>query len=95
MFSAGYNMPGYLPEMEPAFFFSYENARDFLIDELRTIEEEQAQRDDVNIPKLGRHYNELIDDVQGGRLPVYDKYTGYVFWIDTVEDIEDLEEVQA
>lgn len=31
---AGYNMPGYLPEMEPAAFETFDEARRFIIDEM-------------------------------------------------------------
>ena len=46
MFVAGWNITGCLPEMEPTQFHSFAEAKGFIIDELKTQEDQAAQTDD-------------------------------------------------
>ena len=39
---AMWNMPGYLPEMEPAFFEHFDDAKRYILNELGEIEDDEA-----------------------------------------------------
>ena len=88
---AGWNLPGYLPEMEPATFYSPENARDFLIDELRSTEDHWIDGK-ADVASVEQHYNELVEEVQHDTAPCsfHDTLSGLVFWIDLMPE-EDTE----
>lgn len=44
VYSAGFNMPGYMPDNEPAFFLSDTDAREYIADEIeRSIDEEEDE----------------------------------------------------
>jgi len=43
---AGWNMPGYLPEMEPAFFENFDDAKRFVLNALGDAEEDAAIDDE-------------------------------------------------
>ena len=77
-FVAGWNMPGYLPEMEPAVFDHLGDAIAFLIDEINRIADEAwDSREFVH------HCDEVIYELEGatdleGSVELHDK--NLVFW---------------
>lgn len=46
LFSAGWNMPGYMPDSDPACFTDFESARDYILEEIKRAADEKAQETD-------------------------------------------------
>lgn len=69
---AGWNIPGYLPEMHPETFDSWEDAREFLINEIESFLE-----DSVGSSALIALLREAMadDSFQSAQVD------GYVYWI--------------
>lgn len=85
---AGYNMPGYLPEMEPAEFDTFGDAKEFLFQELQTMEDNCNQvgnQDDADV--YGEQSKRLPPTWSGAESTPYcspEMPDGYVYWIDLV-----------
>lgn len=47
MYSAGWNMPGYLPEMDPMEFGTFEEAKQFILNELTFAEDATENEEDA------------------------------------------------
>ncbi|NIT36966.1 MAG: hypothetical protein GTN49_10795 [candidate division Zixibacteria bacterium] len=88
-FRAGWNMPGYLPETDPVSFDDFDEAREFISDEL-----DRAADDLFSAGGEGPivdAYNEGIDEVEAwragdfGLVPggewVTSEIENYVYWI--------------
>lgn len=61
MYVAGWNMPGYLPEMEPAEFDDFDSAKRFLIDEMKRTEEQFGESDDEDAAEEVCHDAEAVN----------------------------------
>ena len=87
---AGWNLPGCLPEMEPARFESEDTAKEFIKDELNQIEDEQIQVV-ARVQDVEEHFTDLVQWLQAQEAPLsfYDTVSGLSFWIDLVPE-EDL-----
>lgn len=89
MFTAGYNMPGYMPEVGPVDFHSLSNAKTYIMVELTEAWEAQYQKNDIDHKNIDENYRQLIEQVNHTEetpFSVYDDYTGYVFWVHATED---------
>jgi hypothetical protein len=81
---AGWNMPGYLPEMEPAEFDSFEEAKAFIVDEL----EDQANGHDEGDEEGDAYEREvrfLQRDGIDGPFSTPEMPDGYTYWVDIAE----------
>lgn len=79
-FVAGWNMPGYLPEMEPAGFETFDEAKRFIIDELKSVEDSTAA--DGN-ETAAEEACSLAEDVNLESGPfTTGEVEGYVYWVD-------------
>lgn len=47
IWEAGWNMPGYMPDSEPAVFMDWDEARDYLVEELERAIDEQEEGEDA------------------------------------------------
>mgnify|MGYP000467624731 CR=1 FL=1 len=65
-FSAGWNMPGYLPEMEPQYFDQFEEAKAFIYHELNELE---CPSEDLQL---------IFDAAE----PFCLQFGDYVYWVD-------------
>lgn len=86
IYTAGWNMPGYLPEMEPCSFDTWEEAVEFLYQELKDL----AMNSAVEDPEKSAFY-EGANQVKSWS-GTYSSYTtsempdGYVYWININPD---------
>jgi hypothetical protein len=85
-FSAGWNMPGYMPETDPQQFDSFEDAREYIADELDRAADHVYDTD----PSLAEAYDQAIRDLNassgpewGDILPTSDSEfdLGISYWI--------------
>lgn len=78
MYSAGYNLPGYLPEMDPAEFTDRDEAIQFLQEELRD------SMNDPNEYSDGEVENAIVELLEAAQIGVNFSYfapDGYVYWL--------------
>ena len=89
MFVAGWNMPGYLPEMEPGEFDTADEARDFLVDEINRIGDDYWEDEEL-LEEVESLTTEIHDNenkvgsyiLEGGEsIP-----SGLVFWWNESEE---------
>ena len=76
MYSAGYNIPGYLPTGEPQEFCNLESAQDYLIDVLTQILDEHPQ--DMEVEREISRIQAMDSESQCYES---DEICGEVFWI--------------
>jgi hypothetical protein len=77
---AGFNIPGYLPEMEPAHFLNVNEAKTFIIDELeRDLDQDPEFLSNEKFAEI-KDALEYIKNHPGPRLSV--KVGKYIFWIE-------------
>lgn len=88
MFTALYNQPGYLPEMEPQEFKTLEEAQEFLIGELKRHHEQETQEFDEiqhlspeEIRLLKHAENSCMDAIAGIYKNSCAAYSGYIYEI--------------
>ena len=97
-FTAGWNMPGYLPETNPAYFETFGEAKWYLVDIMESFDDSDAmisnEDDASNFPD---NYSALLANIKVWASPrVSDSWGGYTadqrlyFWIDIAS--EDYEE---
>jgi hypothetical protein len=85
MYIAMWNMPGCLPEMEPAEFGTFEHARDFIVDELGRVVDNLLVQD---CPLTAQGVEIAIEELRGFTGPfsvVPDAHDGYVYSVDKVQ----------
>lgn len=64
---AGFNMPGYMPDNEPASFETWEEARDYIVQELdRACDETDSVSDGEDYAKAARHFEALTEETDQG-----------------------------
>lgn len=88
-YHVGYNMPGYMPDMEPWTTDSFEEARDFLLDELgRHLDDDYVMNDGMQLrDREGRFvpYERaaLIKDLKACKTPGNwgDSTSDLAYWI--------------
>lgn len=71
---AGWNLPGCLPEMEPAGFETWEEARDFIVEELGRYDDEPGADD-------ARRIAEWLEESAGENEDMGQQVGGLVYWI--------------
>ena len=96
---AGYNMPGYLPDSDPAGFDSADDARSYLADEMRCFADQAA--DDEESQREAAELREAADALDASKGTEYGQtIAGYHYWItqdgsilqgDDVEELAELE----
>jgi hypothetical protein len=75
---AGWNQPGYLPESEPKEFDTFEDAREFIADEL-DYRLSQVLQDDTNYEGIIEHEKNLVlEETEPFSFLARD---GYVYWV--------------
>ncbi len=79
MYIAGWNMPGYLPDNEPAHFDTFEEAKQYIIDELMAY----ADEEDADEPTtLGNEIDNVAQDVNLESRP-FTVYAGkFAWWVE-------------
>jgi len=75
---AGWNMPGYLTESEPAEFDSLEDARAYLINELQFVEDQAAEHCDEDRAETASHAMQDVNLMGAGDSV---ECLGLVYWI--------------
>lgn len=94
---AGWNMPGYMPDNEPASFESFEDAKAYIIETLKRFEDEDAETSEDNATEYC-HGAEEINLTSG---TFSRQFCAYVFWAsevdgrDAFEDESDFDEYTA
>jgi len=78
-FTAGWNQPGYLPEMEPAEFNSESAAREFILTELRECLDRETAWERVP------DWEDCILCIENGDTDV-SACDGYNYWIEEREE---------
>jgi hypothetical protein len=78
---AGWNMPGYMPEMEVAEFDSFEDAKGFIQDELEVAADSSDEPEEYDAYQEGSH--DLITET--GQFTTSEMPDGYVYWVDIAE----------
>lgn len=76
MFTAGWNMPGTLPEMDPEEFEGFGDAKSFIVEEM------EEQWDEENDDDVADHWREVI----AGTMTNEKEFSeigpdGYVYWV--------------
>ncbi len=98
-FVAGYNMPGYMPDSEPADFDDVDDARSYLADEMRTFADQAA--DDEESKQEAADLRTAADECEAGTGEYGRTIAGYHYWIhqdgnmlqgDDVEELAGLEQ---
>lgn len=84
MYTAGYNQPGYLPEMDVAEFDDYDEAADWLADELDLNLSNNVDESDAAIRVNLADFKRIADE---GKPFSYLALDGYAYWV--AKDIED------
>lgn len=78
IYIAGYNMPGYMPDAEPAIFLDHAIAVEYLTDEIRSAGE--ACEDE----KIAAEAEKLADEIDANAKEGQDlqaNFGGYVYWV--------------
>jgi hypothetical protein len=83
LWSAGWNMPGYMPDSDPALFMDWSDARDYIAGEIRTTAEQDEEDPEATqrVDDL-REYADSLDNLK----PDYDAEIGntvgqYHYWV--------------
>lgn len=82
-YSAGYNMPGYMPEMDPFETDDFDDAREFIVDELDNAGDIAANSDDADAANECEDAKEDAENwtATGGNMYWSAYCDGYVYWI--------------
>jgi hypothetical protein len=83
MFTAGYNQPGYLPEMDVEEYDTFDDAAEFLYDELDL---NLSNNVDATDAAIRTNLEGLQHEIDKGRPFAYLALDGYAYWIDKVLD---------
>ena len=81
---AGWNSPGCLPEMEPAGFETWEEARDFIAEELERFADSESEQEDgrpIADEEAARRIAEWLNESAGEDEDVSQNVAGLVYWI--------------
>lgn len=75
---AGFNVPGYMPESEPALFETFDEARDYVVDEIERAAEENERSEELL---------QIADEFRTAKEDEYSQQAadGYVYWINRAE----------
>lgn len=85
--AAGWNMPGYLPEMDVQYFDNHDEACEFIRDQFEWLHESQADSD-AWAPGMD-YFSDLREDYEklcdyGGG--AYSAPDGYWYWVDDIDE---------
>ena len=81
---AGWNMPGYLPEMDVADFDTFDEAKQFIIDELLEQADQSGALDEND---LADDFDEAAQDTNLETRPFsVGPLDQYLYWVDERED---------
>ena len=75
VYAAGWNMPGYMPDSEPALFLDFDDARAYLADEIDRIADEDGVDED-DAAQLVDEVNEWKESGEHGL-----NFGSYFYWI--------------
>ena len=78
-FYAGWNQPGYMPESESLETDDFDEARDYIVEELETLADEAAEMDDADLEEAA---DKAITEAKESRYPFTVYAGGYAFWVD-------------
>jgi hypothetical protein len=80
-YTAGYNLPGCLPEMEPQRFDTFDEAKRFVIRELKQGEDTAENEDEAE------RFCHTAEDVnlESGPFAIGPMPDGYVYWVEESE----------
>lgn len=78
IYATGYNMPGYMPDNEPAIFLDYAIAVEYLADKIRSAGE---NTDDENTAAEAEKLAIEIDAIAKEGQDLQANFGGYVYWI--------------
>lgn len=103
VFCAGYNMPGYVPESEPAQFDSFEEARDYILDELAFELAGEEDRLACDVPADERRdciaymqqLEETIESTRSLRTPFTLNVGKWAYWVEQATVERDLRRYQG
>jgi hypothetical protein len=101
---AGLNMPGYMPDSEPASFETWEEARDYIVEEIERDADQRAEcAEEGQEAEATKEHDEAIkrlndanDEAEYGEtIGQYHYWISAVDGVDAFEDASDFEELQA
>lgn len=75
IYVAGYNMAGYMPDSEPAEFDSFDDAKRYVIDVLKTFE------DEAYVEAHAEDYCAAAEDANLENRPFSYMVRGWAFWV--------------
>lgn len=78
IYVAGYNMPGYMPDAEPALFLDHALAIEYLTDEIRNAGENTE--DEEKAAESEKLANEIDASARDGQ-DLQANFDGYVYWL--------------
>lgn len=78
IYVAGYNMPGYLPDADPALFIDHALAVEYLADEIRNVGE---NADDENKAAEAEKLADEIDANAKDGQDLQANFDGYMYWL--------------
>ena len=82
-FIAGWNMPGYLPEMDPVDFDDFEDARDYVADEIDKTADNAYQTNDTATQNDAENAIDDTNDWNASDGPYWQVYADqYVYWVE-------------
>jgi ADP-ribosylglycohydrolase len=81
IYSAGWNMPGYMPDSDPARFTDFDTARSYIVDEIERHADEKAEEDeDADVSEFDEAKS--FAEKQTGEFTVH--AGGYAYWVSKV-----------
>lgn len=95
--AAGWNMPGYMPDSEPAHFETFEEARDYIASELNLIADQcETDEEAKELQEASAHWGAIeTEGEQGATVGSYHYWIAKVDGDDAFEELEDAQEYRA
>lgn len=85
IWSAGFNMPGYMPESEPARFGNSDDAREYIADEMTNYADSLADSSDEADEAKSQALTEAADTVRDGAGEYGQTVGQYHYWVSKVQ----------
>ncbi len=83
-YAAGWNMPGYMPEMDVVHFDNFDDAKQYIIDELLNQADQSGALDEED---LAEDYNEAAEDTNLESRPFsVGPLDQYIYWVDEISE---------
>ena len=92
-YTAGWNSPGCLPEHDPYVFDTYEEAREFLFDELSICADHEYLSTQCDDWVLGDQFRSAAVEVRKQTVPFATSVGQTVYWIEAVQEVTFEDEV--